>query len=139
MLPEINGEFGIVKAPELRFGKEGNAWLKLRAVAKDRKRGQNGEWEDGAPCYLDISIERKQAEHLVDSVTVGDSIIVSGTLAMEEWTDKEGNKRTSYVIRARKVGVSVQFGPVTTARSGAGNVVRGFFPQPEPQVETSPF
>lgn len=116
MLPTISGEFAVVKTPELRFGKEGNAWLKLRAVAKDRKRGANGEWEDGPPCYLDISIERRQAEHLVDSVSVGDSILVNGTLAMEEWTDKENNKRTSYVIRARSVGVSVQFGPVTRQR-----------------------
>lgn len=116
MLPTISGEFAVVKTPELRFGKEGNAWLKLRAVAKDRKRGSSGEWEDGPPCYLDISIERRQAEHIVDSVTVGDSIIVNGSLAMEEWTDKDGNKRTSYVVRAKSVGVSVQFGPVTRQR-----------------------
>lgn len=136
MLPTISGEFAVVKAPELRFGKEGNAWLKFRAVAKDRKRGSSGEWEDGPPCYLDISVERKQAEHLYDSVKVGDSVLVNGSLAMEEWTDSDGAKRTSYVIRARSVGVSVQFSALT--RASSDNYVQKIAAQ-EPQTDGSPF
>lgn len=118
-LPSITGEFGVVRDPEMRFADGGRPWLKIRGAAKQRKRDDNNNWVDGETCYIDIIVGGKQAEHLLESVTTGDTILVSGDLQMREWTDKDGNKQTSYQINAKQAGVSTQFGTAVTPRASA--------------------
>lgn len=114
MLPPIAGEFGIVADPEIRFSEKGGAWVKMRCVAKDRVRDANGTWSDGDPCFIDV-IVNQGAEHLFDSVVKGDSIIVIGALKQREY-EVDGQKRTSYQIRADAVGVSVRWGTAKTQK-----------------------
>ena len=112
MLPQVTGEFGVVADPDIKINDKGNAWVKVRGVAKERVRDSNGAWSDGKTCFIDIWISGKQAEHLADSVVKGDSITVTGRLEFSEYTDKEGNKRTAYRILADVVGISVRWKPV---------------------------
>ena len=114
-LPTISGEFGVVQAPELAISATG-PWAKIRGVAKDRKKGANGEWEDGPPCYMDIVVGGKLAENVMESVTIGDAIVVSGTLSQREWLGSDGKTQHAYSIRASSVGVSAKYTPVPTAR-----------------------
>jgi single-strand DNA-binding protein len=114
MLPMIASEFGVVKEPEIMFGSEGKAWAKVRCVAKDRTRDAMGKWADGDPLFIDV-IVNVGAEHLVESVTVGDSIIAIGKLSQREY-DKDGVKHSIMQFRAESVGVSVKFGPAKTKR-----------------------
>lgn len=115
MLPQIAGEFGIVADPEIRFSEKGSAWVKMRCVAKDRVRDANGVWADGDPCFIDI-IVNSGAEHLFESVVKGDSVLVIGALKQREY-EVDGQKRTSYQIRADAVGVSVRWGTARTQKS----------------------
>jgi len=112
MLPTIQGEFKIVAEPEIRFSDKGNAWAKLRCVAKDRVRDSNGNWTDGDSCFIDIIIGAG-AEHIVESVTKGDGIIITGKLKQREY-EYNGEKRVSYQINADSAGVSTRFGPART-------------------------
>ena len=114
MLPMIASEFGVVKEPEIMFGSEGKAWAKVRCVAKDRTRDAMGKWADGDPLFIDV-IVNVGAEHLVESVTVGDSIIAIGKLSQREY-EKDGVKHSIMQFRAESVGVSVKFGPAKTKR-----------------------
>jgi single-strand DNA-binding protein len=114
MLPSIASEFGIAKLPEIMFGKEGKAWAKIRCVAKDRVRDAMGQWADGEPLFIDV-IVNSGAEHLVDSVTVGDSIIAIGKLVQRDY-EKDGVKHSILQFRAESVGVSVKWGPAKTQR-----------------------
>jgi len=114
MLPSIASEFGIAKLPEIMFGKEGRAWAKIRCVAKDRVRDAMGQWADGEPLFIDV-IVNSGAEHLVDSVTVGDSIIAIGKLVQRDY-EKDGVKHSILQFRAESVGVSVKWGPAKTQR-----------------------
>lgn len=114
MLPPISGEFGIVADPELRFSDKGNAWVKVRCVAKDRVRDSTGAWSDGDPVFIDILVNQG-AEHLYESVVKGDTIIVMGKLKQREY-EQDGQKRTVYQIAADAVGVSVRWGPAKTQR-----------------------
>lgn len=115
MLPVINGEFGIVAVPELRFSEKGSAWIKLRCIAKDRVRDSNGQWTDGDPLFIDV-VTGSGAEHLYESVVKGDTITVSGKLKQREY-EKDGEKRTVYEIRADYVGVSTRWGTARTKAS----------------------
>lgn len=119
MLATTAGEFGITHEPELRFNDAGNAWLKIRGKSADRAwNADDKRWEDkGDPCYVDIIVGGKAAEHLYESVTIGDAICVVGKLTQREWTDSEGAKRQQYQIRADIVGVCVTYGPARTKRA----------------------
>lgn len=116
MLPQIAGEFGVVAEPELKFSDKGNAWMRIRGVAKDRVRDSNGQWTDGTALFIDIVVGGKSAENLMESVTKGDSIMVVGRLEQNEYTDKEGVKKVSLRIRAEEIGVSVRWNPAKTPR-----------------------
>lgn len=115
MLPTINGEFGVVADPDLRFSNNGTAWLKLRGIAKDRVRDASGTWSDGDPLFIDI-VCNQGAENLFESIVKGDTIIVSGKLKQREY-EKDGDKRTVIEIRADSIGVSVRWGTARTPGS----------------------
>lgn len=118
MLPHITGEFGVVFEPELKFNEKGNAWIKIRGAANDRAYNpETKEWENkGEPTFLDIILGGKLAENLYESVTVGDQITVSGELTQRDWVTDAGEKRTSYQLRARTVGVGIIGGPAKSHR-----------------------
>lgn len=133
MLPTISGEFGVVADPEPSFSDKGNAWMRLRVVAKDRVRDSNGTWQDGDPMFLNAVVFGKQAEHLTDSVQKGDTIILVGDLAPSVWTDKEGVEHKDVQIKVREVGVSMRWRPA--------KVQRDDMPQRQsaPQEDAPPF
>ena len=141
MLPTITGEFGVVFEPEIRFNDKGNAWIKIRGAASDRAyNAETKEWEQkGETTYLDIIMGGKLAENLADSVVVGDQIVVSGELAQREWVTDEGEKRVSYQIRARSVGVGLVSGPAKSTRMlAAGGGTKAATP-PANQSDEAPF
>lgn len=116
-LPLLSGEFGIVSDPELTFSTQGNARLKLRVIAKDRKRDSTGNWVDGDPWFGDLVVWGKTAEYLCDSIAKGDSIVIANAKAeMHKFTDKDGNERTSYSYVADSIGVSTRWGTAKTQR-----------------------
>ncbi len=117
MLPSVVGEFVIVADPELRFSTDGKPWAKIRGVAKDRRKNASGEWEDGDVCFIDILVNGKTAELLIESATKGDSIVVQGKLNYRQWESDDGRKNQSYTIRADSVGVSTRFSTAKTPKS----------------------
>jgi single-strand DNA-binding protein len=143
MLPQITGVFGVVADPEPSFSEKGNAWMRLRVVAKDRVRDSNGNWSDGDPLWMNAVIFGKQAEHLTDSVRKGDTIMLSGRLKPNVWTDKEGVEHNDIQIHADEVAVSMRWNPAKTPRfteeSGQGNVAAAQQSLGATQVEEAPF
>lgn len=121
-LPNICGEFTVVKEPEMRFMTTGKAKLKLRCAAKDRKY-KDGAWVDGTSLYIDVVVWQ-QAEYLMESITKGDAIVVTGVLKADEWTDKDGNQRSTTFIEATNIGPSVRWGIAKSAKAG-GNGAGG--------------
>jgi single-strand DNA-binding protein len=139
MLPSITGEFGVVFEPEIKFNDSGVAWIKIRGAANDRVYNpESKEWEQkGETTFLDIIMGGKLAENLAESVTVGDQIVVSGDLQQREWTTNEGEKRVSYQIRAKTVGVGLISGPARSSRMAAQSGGSG--PSTERQSDDAPF
>ena len=46
---------------------------------------QDGEWRDGDTSFLKVNVWRGQAEHLADSLTKGDRVMVTGRLRQRSW------------------------------------------------------
>ena len=59
--------------------------------------------------FLRCSVWRDQAEHVAESLSKGDQVIVQGKLEMREYEAQDGSNRQSYEITAYQVGASLQF------------------------------
>jgi len=114
MLPRITAEFGVVMEPDVQFSKQGKCWMKLRCIAKDRKKDDSGKFMDGDPLFIDVLVFGKHAEHLAESVKKGDSVTVSGQLSPNKWTDKEGGEHNDIRVIVDWdgfIGMSVAWNP----------------------------
>lgn len=111
MLPRITMECRVAAEPELRFSNSGVAVCRLRVVAADRRKNdQSGEWEDGDTLWMDVTAFKQLAENVVESVTKGDLLVVTGKIRTEEWEDREsGAKRSKVAMIADTVSASLQF------------------------------
>ena len=70
--------------PELRFANNGIAVANIR-VAVTQRIQQDGEWRDSETSFLKVNVWRGQAEHLADSLTKGDWVMVTGRLRQRSW------------------------------------------------------
>ena len=67
-------------------------------LAINRKwKSQNGEMRDET-CFVDCSCYGKQAETLNQYMSKGRGLLVEGRLQFQQWTDKEGTKRSKLKV-----------------------------------------
>jgi single-strand DNA-binding protein len=106
----------LVDDPELRFTNTGIAVANLR-VAVTQRIQQDGEWRDGDTSFLRVNVWRGQAEHLADSLSKGDRVMVTGRLRQRSWETPEGEKRSVTEIEADEVGASLKFATAKVERA----------------------
>ncbi len=127
MLNKIVLQGRLSKNPELRHTQGGNPVASFRlAVDRDFKDKQTGE---KATDWIDVVAWRNTAEFVSRYFTKGRMAVVEGRLQMRDWTDKDGNKRTS----AEVVADHVYFGD--SQRSGDTSNTRWDYGAPEPQQD----
>lgn len=94
----------LARDPDLRHTQSGTAVASFRlAVDRDFKDKATGE---KATDWIDVVAWRATAEFVSRYFTKGRLAVVEGRLQMHDWTDKDGNKRTS----AQVVADNVYFG-----------------------------
>lgn len=87
--------------PELRHTQSGTAVASLRlAVDRDFKDKDTGERKAD---FIGVVAWRSTAEFIARNFSKGRMIVVSGSLQMRDWTDKDGNKRTTAEVVAESV------------------------------------
>ena len=96
MLNHITLMGRLVRDPELRRTGSGTAVASFRvAVDRDFVSKDGGERKAD---FIDCVAWRQTGEFISKYFTKGRMIVVDGRLEMRDWTDKEGNKRTSAEI-----------------------------------------
>ena len=90
----------LVDDPELRFTNNGIAVANMR-VAVTQRIQQDGEWRDGDTSFLKVNVWRSQAEHLADSLSKGDRVMVTGRLRQRSWETPEGGQALGHRDRGR--------------------------------------
>ena len=112
MLNKIFLQGRLVADPEMRHTPSGVAVTTLRlAVDRDFKDRETGEKKAD---FINVVAWRNSAEFVARYFTKGRMAIVEGRLQMRDWTDKDGNKRTT----AEVVADNVYFGD--SKRDGEG-------------------
>ncbi len=96
MLNHITIMGRLVRDPELRRTGSGVAVASFR-VAVDRDFAPKDGGERKAD-FIDCVAWRQTGEFISKYFTKGRMIVVDGRLEMRDWTDKDGNKRTSAEI-----------------------------------------
>ena len=96
MLNHITLMGRLVRDPELRRTGSGIAVASFR-IAVDRDFAPKDGGERKAD-FIDCVAWRQTGEFISKYFTKGRMIVVDGRLEMRDWTDKEGNKRTSAEI-----------------------------------------
>ena len=91
----------LTRDPELRHTQSGTAVASFSlAVDRDFKDKETGERKAD---FINVVAWRHTAEFVSRSFTKGRMAVVCGTLQMRDWTDKEGNKRTTAEVVADNV------------------------------------
>ena len=91
----------LARDPELRRTQAGVPVASFRlAVDRDFKDKNTGE---RATDWIDVVAWRTTAEFVSRYFTKGRMAVVEGRLQMRDWTDKEGNKRTTAEVVAENV------------------------------------
>ena len=117
MLNHIDLMGRLTRDPELRYTGSNVPVASFRiAVDRDFGRSENGERQTD---FIDVVAWRQTGEFVSKYFTKGSMAVVSGRLQMRDWTDRDGNKRTS----AEVVADNVYFGD-SKRRDDAGEPAR---------------
>lgn len=120
----------ITEAPELRYTPSGVAVAKFRILQTPRRKNAAGEYEDGDPFGVNVTVWREMAENLAASeFPKGARLIAFGRLSMRPYEDREGNKRTSFDMDADAVGPDLRFhqvkGLMKVSKGGGNGAAKG--------------
>lgn len=129
----------LARDPELRHTQSGTPVATFRlAVDRDFKDKNTGE---RATDWIDVVAWRGTGEFVSRYFTKGRMAVVEGRLQMRDWTDKDGNRRTSAEVVADNVyfGDSRRDGDERGSygeRSSAGYGDRGGYGSPRAPAPT---
>ena len=84
----------LTRDAELRTTASGNPVCSFGVAVNDRRRNQNGEWEDYAN-FVDCQLFGRRAEAIAQYLTKGTKVAVEGRLHYSSWEDKNGGGRRS--------------------------------------------
>jgi single-strand DNA-binding protein len=94
----------LTREPEARSFSNGGKVVKFGfAVNNRRKNMSSGQWED-EPVFIDCEAFNRGdqgglADRIETSLHKGSQIFIDGHLRFDQWTDKEGNKRSKLMVR----------------------------------------
>jgi single-strand DNA-binding protein len=88
--------------PELRYTASGTAVANFTMATSERWSDPSGEKKERTEWHR-IVVWGKQAEIVGEYLRKGKQVYVEGSLQTREWTDREGQKRTTTEVRAQRV------------------------------------
>jgi single-strand DNA-binding protein len=105
--------------PTLRILESGNSVANFTVAVTDRIYDRTtGEWKDGATAFIRCTAWRNAgAENIVDSMTKGTRVLVTGKLRQHTYTTDSGEQRTSTELEADEVGLSLRFATATAKKT----------------------
>lgn len=80
----------------------GTAIGKLGVAVNERRKNQNGEWEDYAN-FVDCTIFGRRAEALGQYLTKGTKVAIEGRLHYSSWEAKDGGKRSKLDVTVDEI------------------------------------
>ncbi len=92
----------LTRDPEVRYTPQGTAVARLGLAVNQVYRTKDGEKKEDV-CFVDVEVWARQAETCSEYLKKGRAVLVEGTLKLDTWTDRDGQKRSKHKVRARRV------------------------------------
>lgn len=87
----------LVRDPEYRTLDNGTGYCNFTLAVDDDYKDKDG---NKVTDFIDCTAWRQTAEYIVKYQAKGNLLEVRGRLKSRKWTDKDGNKRTSWFVQA---------------------------------------
>lgn len=94
----------LASEPDLRHSASGTSLCRFRLAVDDSYRTRSGDTVEKA-VFVDVAAWGSQAETSHRYLSKGSQVLVEGRLATEEWTDRDGHRRSQLRVNA----TSIQF------------------------------
>jgi single-strand DNA-binding protein len=110
--------------PDLRFTPGGAAAASLSWAVNARYRNERGEWVDQDPSFVRGTVWGQLAEHVAESLSKGDRVVVIGQLVTQAWENEAGEKRSRLDVRVQAIGPDLTFVTAKIAKSTRSGVAK---------------
>ena len=114
--------------PEIRYTPQGTAVCNFSIATTEKRKDKTGEMQDSTTWFR-VSVWGRQAEIANQYLSKGKQVYVEGRLRMEEYTDRDGNRRSALEVNAS----DIQF-----LSPKGGDEGGGFASQSEPPQRPGP-
>jgi single-strand DNA-binding protein len=118
--------------PELRYTPQGTPVCSFTVATNEKRKDRAGEMQD-VTTWFRVTLWGRQAETASQYLTKGRPVYIEGRLRLDEYTDKDGNKRQSLEVNASDIhfiGGRAEEHPVNTTKNST-------IDQPSREVELS--
>lgn len=85
---------------ELKYTGSNKAYCRFNLAVNKNYKNEYGEYETD---FIPVTVWGKPAENLVSYQNKGSLILVDGSISMNNYTDKDGNNRTSFEVMTSNV------------------------------------
>ncbi|SDO94477.1 single-strand DNA-binding protein [Actinopolyspora xinjiangensis] len=117
-LPEVTVAATMVADPEIKYFDSGVCVANFTVAANDRKYDRDrGAWVDASATFLRCQIWRQEAENVVESLSKGDRVLVTGALKQRSWETEHGEKRSLMELAVTEIGASLKFATATVRKA----------------------
>lgn len=93
----IVGNLG--RDPELRYTPQNLAVCNISVATSEKRRDKNGEYQE-TTTWFRVTLWGKQAENASKYLTKGRPVYIEGRLHVDEWMDKDNQKRYTLEVNA---------------------------------------
>ncbi|MFM9904292.1 MAG: single-stranded DNA-binding protein [Pyrinomonadaceae bacterium] len=125
----IVGNLG--RDPELRYTPQGAAVCSFSMATNEKRKDKSGELQD-ITTWFKVTLWRNQAENAAKYLTKGSPVYIEGRLRIEEWTDRDQNKRYTLDVQA----TDMQF--ISAGRGEGGGEYSGGQHEDDHDTHTGP-
>lgn len=88
--------------PEIRYLADGTAICNFSVATTEKRKDQTGEPRE-ITTWFRVAVFGRQADACNEYLSKGSQVYVEGRLSLNEYTDRDGNQRTSLEVRATDV------------------------------------
>jgi single-strand DNA-binding protein len=86
----------LTRDPELRYIPSGTAVSEIGLAVNDRVK-RDGQWVDEV-TFVDVTLWGRTAEVANEYLSKGSSVLIEGRLKLDQWENKEGEKRSKLKV-----------------------------------------
>ena len=105
----------VTRDPELRYLTSGTALASFGVAWNNRYKDRNGDQVEDT-SFFDVTCWRDLADHVAESISKGDRVIIFGRLDQRSWETQDGEKRSKVEIVADDVAPSLKWATAEISR-----------------------